>query len=1158
MRRSKTIQRTVQLSLIAFLICLIVSQLNQTYGESISTSLGFDYGATGAQEYEIQNVVIDGSNLLSYDIAISSPTYIDTRLEDVVKKLLREMESDVYLKEHYSKLVYSELKMNIKDKNWINENWFQLSGSSVWLESNEVYFYVSRIIYSPEGKKNDPLVSFAYVQLFDKNWKEVKSLVDKGSYPRFLRIPFFNKSTESNRGKNFGPEDPRVFAITKSDGQTGVLVVYNSLKKDGHRTMNLAWPLEEDEHGLTKTIELRYPRNYALVEKNWTPFVDPSLQDGTGNGDVLVNFVYDWLNLQLLNCHLKTGNCEVIHEKFPPLTSPDMLHNIKRDVESDGRGAATFREFGPLRGGTALIHLPNVSALLTTYRGIQISQVWAGFSRYHLDECGCGVNLYRPALVVVVKDTKNEYHLAQLSSAIDFDMKVLGWNMEEPWKTCEGSSALIPNGISRWRYSQDADDMWLTFSMSDATNFRVKIGNLMHEIERGLAYIGDSADVAFAVEKSMEYCKLYGEKYKTSATIKFTPMQNNVPDRVKDHLAVEDSETNEKPVKVVKPLTQVVSAYDKLVLYPSSFEGNAKEHYLANVGKIPEGKKILSIPKYGSPLKTNRYHEFKIPLYNAFHPIKSNSQCKKIKNDLKVQISEPIGKDVNMTELVKSILMSDSEYLAEFKPYFYETLKKMLEEGTVDNYWYRFAGTSVWLEEYGVHLMVSRVLYSVEGVRDRPILSLTYAQAFDSDWSELKDVDLIIPETDDGSTVKVSYPGFVPIPTFHEISKDKVTYYGPEDPRILLRKNNKGHMEPVVIFNQKQREIYKGGEESEDENGKKIEMVGFRVYRSMYMCFIWQTQLGKLNVDPLATEYAGTHYSRVIELDRFHSDKKEAEKNWTPFFSYADRRKHGFDKSIYFVYSWDVFKVLKCDIPTSADHSLCKFDYSMDEDIIGPYRKGVLTDAQLKARPFFAEDLKKPEKTLLVGPLRGGTQLVSVNEISDKYKLDLGLEHDYWVGFARSRLPYCGCGRAMYRPHLIMVVKDRETSEYHISHMSLFLLLDIDILPWDPIEPDKLCGKYPNILLPNGISDWSFTERGDDFLTLAYTNADLRVEMITIRGLFKALQRINPFDPTKTIVSEQNVECAILRSMDFCKAYGDIHFSPEDYIPPYPYDEVST
>lgn len=1143
MRRTKTIQRTVQFSLILFLICLIVTQL---YGNSITTSLRLDFDS-GAKEYEIQNVVTDGDNLLSYDIAISSPTFIDTSIEDVLKKLLKEIKTDGYLKDQYLEFILDDLKKNIKDRDWIHTHWFQLSGSSVWLESNEVFFYVSRIIYSPGGEKNNPLISISYVQLFDKNWKEVKSLMaTSSSYPRFLKIPF-SKVQGKLTNRNFGPEDPRVFSITNDKAQQEVLVIYSAQKEDGHRTMNIAWPLEEDEQtGLTKTLELRYPRNYGLIEKNWTPFVDPTLKGENGE-DIVVSFVYDWLSLQLLNCHLKSGNCEVIYEVFSPVTSPDLLHNVRRNKEVN-------KEFGELRGGTPLIHFPNIPSRVKTYRGTQISEVWAGFSRYHLEDCGCGVNLYRPALVVLIKDSNNEYLLAQLSSAIDFDLKVLGWNLKESWKYCEGSSALIPNGISRWRYTEDVDDMWLTFSMSDATNFRIKIGNLMHEIERGLAYVGDSAKVSFAVEKSKEYCRLYGEKYKLTKVVKFTP-EKNVPDRVKDFMKFEGSEDRgtpppqQKPAKNAKYLeSQPPFDGKKVVLYPTSFKGNPKKHFEDNFGLFPKEAKILSLSKYESPLKTNRYHEYKIPLYHAFQDINPKTQCRKIKKDLKVQISEPIAKDADMKKIVKSILQSNSEYLAEFKPYFAEHLEQLLEEDIIETFWYRFAGTSVWLEEYGIHLMVSRVLYSMEGVRDRPIISFVYAQAFDSSWTELEDVDLIIPD----SHMKVTYPQFVPIPTFHEPVKNQVTYYGPEDPRIVLRRNSKGHLEPIVIFNQKQREIFKK-EEGEDENGEKGEWVGFEIFRAMYVCFLWQTQIGKLNVDPLATEYASQQYSRIVELDRFHSEKKEAEKNWTPFFSYRERQKHGFDKAIYFVYSWDKFEVLKCDIPTSSDHSLCKLDYTMDKDLIGQYRSGVLTDIQLKSRPLYAEDLEKEEETLLVGPMRGGTQLVSINELSDRYELQLDLEHDYWLAFARSRLPYCGCGRAMYRPHLVLVRKDRETSQYHITHMSLFLLFDVDILPWNPTEPEKLCGKYPNILLPNGISDWSFTERGDDFLTLAYTNADLRVEMITIRGLLKTLQRINSFDPNKSITSEQNVECAIMRSMDFCKAYGDIHFSPDDYIEAFPH-----
>ena len=76
---------------------------------------------------------------------------------------------------------------------------------------------------------------------------------------------------------------------------------------------------------------------------------------------------------------------------------------------------------------------------------------------------------------------------------------------------------------------------------------------------------------------------------------------------------------------------------------------------------------------------------------------------------------------------------------------------------------YQFAGTSVYLKNHGVHLMVSRVIHSLKGRKGDPQISLLYAQVYDNNWQELTNVDLVLPVRDiHGEKVmqKLSFPRF--------------------------------------------------------------------------------------------------------------------------------------------------------------------------------------------------------------------------------------------------------------------------------------------------------------------------------------------------------------------------------------------------------------
>ncbi|CAH2356094.1 hypothetical protein CLIB1423_55S00122 [[Candida] railenensis] len=117
-------------------------------------------------------------------------------------------------------------------------------------------------------------------------------------------------------------------------------------------------------------------------------------------------------------------------------------------------------------------------------------------------------------------------------------------------------------------------------------------------------------------------------------------------------------------------------------------------------------------------------------------------------------------------------------------------MQKLFDNGEgkeINRVWNHLAGSSDWLEDYGVHLMIRGLMCSSISQRNAPILSLTYAQVFDSDWNELKDTHLVT--SDDSKSLEsgsLKFPSFVKVPLYHDLSSLVERYYGPEDLRITL------------------------------------------------------------------------------------------------------------------------------------------------------------------------------------------------------------------------------------------------------------------------------------------------------------------------------------------------------------------------------------
>lgn len=202
-------------------------------------------------------------------------------------------------------------------------------------------------------------------------------------------------------------------------------------------------------------------------------------------------------------------------------------------------------------------------------------------------------------------------------------------------------------------------------------------------------------------------------------------------------------------------------------------------------------------------------------------------------------------------------------------------------------------------------------------------------------------------------------------------------------------------------------------------------------YRSRFMGWPSQSQKGKVNIDGLPSRrFDDSLYTIAIELRRNNIPRMKTQKNWSPFISSHDRKIYRHDKYVYFVYMWSNLEILKCDLSDiSGMTSHCEFDYRLNKNL--------------------ADD--QP-----VGQLRGGTQLININELNanEKRKFpqfeailqNIPDSKDIWI---------CYCGQDIYRRNLVIIIKD--DNEHKISHITSFVSMDIPKVGWDLNKPNDVC-----------------------------------------------------------------------------------------------------
>ncbi|QPG73626.1 hypothetical protein FOA43_000938 [Brettanomyces nanus] len=342
-------------------------------------------------------------------------------------------------------------------------DWFRFTGSSVWLPDEKVHLMASRLLYAPAKY---PLMSFIRLQIFDADWNEIKGrrllYVDApehdikeamGNYTRShneedldsvsIKFPGILDIDLDEESREFllGPEDPRI-VYNDVSGIPEPVIIFNQ-DANGGRAMYLTFPLERTPRGMKKpTLKLRTAlMGDGTYEKNWTPFFDTLDPKPEANMRGSMYVMYDINPLRVYKCSLDSGECFIVQQEGAKAPNPrgDKLTSI--------------------RGGTSLIPIPRyVVQRLLRRDGILDSdyplQMWLGFVKTHINDCGCGHMFYRPHLMVMVKQ-EHSFRVDLLSDSMDFGKDVMSFDDHSSVYCDDGNNVLNPNEIAFWDISYE-------------------------------------------------------------------------------------------------------------------------------------------------------------------------------------------------------------------------------------------------------------------------------------------------------------------------------------------------------------------------------------------------------------------------------------------------------------------------------------------------------------------------------------------------------------------------------------------------------------------------------------------------------------------------------------------------------------------------------
>ncbi|CCH58913.1 hypothetical protein TBLA_0B00700 [Henningerozyma blattae CBS 6284] len=428
-----------------------------------------------------------------------------------VRKYLLSKDFDVedrFIAEH----VQQENEKDKSDYEIVKKSWFRFGSSSVWMESEQCYITVTRLMYSSHGSKAGPDISLIRAQAFDRNWEEIKDkripkhdiqipqnidleieklesdysltkdtckifIYDPTKYDTCIaeknKIYFENKRRMQNiidqyfvtyptvykfpmleKTQFAGSEDPRI-VLRKFHNQEEPVVVFNMDTKQ-NRKMHALFPHRK----LNPLLELNF-EGMNHMEKNWAPFFTDSDINTSMFSRGSIHFMYHYTPLEIVKCSLDDGICEKIFTK-------------------QTLGLTKKNHFGGIRGGTQFVQLPSIIPR------IHGKQIFVGFSKLHIDDCGCGSKFYRPMLDVIIEED-GIYHQELIVPSLDFNIEVLDWSTKS--HTCNFYNILSPNSIAFWdvikqdpKTKKFEDLLVFTFSEADEVSKVINIKGLLEYI----------------------------------------------------------------------------------------------------------------------------------------------------------------------------------------------------------------------------------------------------------------------------------------------------------------------------------------------------------------------------------------------------------------------------------------------------------------------------------------------------------------------------------------------------------------------------------------------------------------------------------------------------------------------------------------------------
>ncbi|SSD59453.1 uncharacterized protein SCODWIG_01214 [Saccharomycodes ludwigii] len=463
-----------------------VSNLNIDYSQSESANNDREYFCSKL-EYKSQ-----------FQYSMDSIHYIDNNIEDLIE--IRQELLDHWPKYRDFIQDSQDTERHMTPLEIAKRNWFKFGTSAVWWEEQKCYFAVTRVMWSREGRQHRPRISLGRLQLFDKDWNEIKgrriyfkdiihdreaiaetirrikhnvgikdctrlqagsqeyhSCVDKNTklkltadikekqfldkfsleFPTFMDIELGNKD-----GYYTGSEDPRV--ILKEN-------MFDKNKQEPFIHFNMEYKDIVRKGREEETKQRRYMCGYFPLRKNERQIkftINKKEPNRMEKNWTPFFHMEDYSNNEIIDTHYHRGYIHFIYS-FKPL-------EILKCSLDDGRCEIVFDDnmvnhvdgedpinYKAIRGGSQYVPLPSE---LPELKG---KKIWVGFPKLHLEKCGCGRHYYRPMLsVLLFNKIDNSYHEELVSPIVDFDLPVLSWDRKDVY--CDDVSVSSANSIAFW------------------------------------------------------------------------------------------------------------------------------------------------------------------------------------------------------------------------------------------------------------------------------------------------------------------------------------------------------------------------------------------------------------------------------------------------------------------------------------------------------------------------------------------------------------------------------------------------------------------------------------------------------------------------------------------------------------------------------------